>query len=58
MSKGQKFCSSSGHKLDWHHEWPLIKEMDYTDQKDKARITQSPDLTFRVKFMDKEPPHC
>ena len=32
--------------------------MDCTDQKDKARIPQSPDLTFKVKFVDKEPPHC
>ena len=57
-SKGQKFCFSSGHKLDLHHEWPLINEMDCTDQKDKVQIPQSPDLTFKVKFVDKEPLHC
>lgn len=57
----QRFCSSSdmnGHKLDLHHERLLIKEMDWTDQKDEVQITQSLALPFKVKLADKEPPGC
>lgn len=48
----------NGHKLGLHHERLLIKEMDWTDQKDEVQITQSLALPFKVKLADKEPPGC